>query len=953
MQTKNNRLHHLFSFCTLFAVLMTAILGSPLRLQAATMAQAATGAWDPRFGFVGVEGKVTAMAVAPTGEVYAGGDFTKAGGMAAQHIARWDGHSWQPLGDGVDGSVYAIAIDGTDVYVGGKFTVAGGVNVNGIARWDGAAWSAVGDGTGVIDDYFGTPEAGEVYAILISEDRLYIGGDFISVDGVTANSVAQWDGTTWSALGRGMGELDWDEQFVPQATVYALATDGATLYAGGDFKLADEATANSVAQWDGTSWSALSGGVTLTDGNGEPQKGIVRALAVQNGAIYAGGWFDKAGGKAANHVAVWQNNSWSTLGVGVRAEQYASDAQVNALVVSGNTLYVGGRFVGAGNQNIALLAKWENNGWSAVGAGISNDGYDYVTVLTAGGAGDVYLGGTFRIVGDQRVDNIARWQNDNWRALGNGLLRGEYGDSPATPYAIAVDDADRIYVGGEFVIAGGVRVSNLALWENGAWFNIGSANARVRDLVVVGDDLYVGGEFTQIGGIAANHVARWNRLTEQWSALGAGINDTVYAVAYADGLLYVGGAFKTAGNVTAEDVAYWDGAQWHAFGAKMRIFEVGDRGSEVGTYVNDLLVLGDSVFIAGHFQTIQQGTNTGDLSSFQVVHNVVEWRRSTDTWLWLGDNAKRGVTYGGYSGFSIDANALAVVGNTLYVGGHFDQAGALAASNLARWDMAAEQWVSLNASLGGVEDPEVNALAAYGTDLYVGGKFLSAGNATVNFIAQLDTTTNTWSALDGGVKWYNDRYTAVTAVTAAPSGVYLGGDFDKAGGLSAPGFAHWGGELGGGANVTPEAGGVVNGPNSLQLNFPAGAVAQESIVNVATLPAPQGLPNNQRALYGFRATATTLGGQSVTTFAKPYTLRVAYTDAQLAALGITDPTTLNVAFWNGNAWTPMLPCNGCGVDTVNKTITVVADHFTDFAVIGQGTVVTPGAEQIYLPIVTR
>ena len=119
-----------------------------------------------------------------------------------------------------------------------------------------------------------------------------------------------------------------------------------------------------------------------------------------------------------------------------------------------------------------------------------------------------------------------------------------------------------------------------------------------------------------------------------------------------------------------------------------------------------------------------------------------------------------------------------MVGNTLYVGGHFNQAGGLAASNLTRWDLAAEQWVSLNGSLGGVEDPEVNALAAYGTDLFVGGKFLSAGNATANFIAHLDTKSDTWAALDGGVKWYNDRYTAVTAVaahTATCSGVYARG----------------------------------------------------------------------------------------------------------------------------------------------------------------------------------
>jgi hypothetical protein len=948
-----------FNIFVLFALFVTAVL-APLPVHAAAPTQltptaAAANGWNPRFGMPGVEGKVTAVAVAANGDVYVGGDFTKAGGMAAQHIARWDGRSWHALGDGINGNVTALAVDGTDLYVGGDFEVAGSVTTNGIARWDGANWFTVGDGTGVVDDYFDTPERGDVYAMLIRDGKLYIGGDFVAVDGITANSVAVWDGTTWQAVGSGIGELDWEGKFVPEGEVYALATDGTTLYAGGEFLIAGDVTANSLAQWDGNSWSALGGGVTMTDGNGHPQFGSVRALAVNGGTLYAGGWFDKAGGNAANHIAQWQNNSWHPLGVGVRAEQFAGEPQVRALAVVDNTLYVGGRFVGAGNQNIDLLAQWANNSWTEVGMGIANDDYDYVNVLTPGRQGDLYMGGAFRIVGDQRVDNIAQWHNDGWRTLGSGLLSIEYGDSPANPYAIATDEQGHIFVGGEFAVAGGVRLSNLAMWDGSRWVAIGNANARVRDMVVADGALYVGGEFTQIGELAASHVARLDLNTFTWSTLGAGINDTVYALDYADGILYAGGAFKSAGTVTAEDVAWWDGAAWHAFGSKARIFEVGDRGGEIGTYVNDLKVQGDSVFIAGHFQVIQYGTNTADLSSFQVVHNVVEWQRSTDSWFYLGDAAQRGVTFNGYSGFSVDANQLAIVGNELYVGGSFNQAGGLAASGLARWDMAAQQWVSLNASLGGnTEEAKVLALAAYGADLFVGGNFLSAGNATVNFVGKLDTATDLWSALDGGVKWYNDRYTEVTALAVDANGVYIGGDFDKAGGLSAPGFAHWRGTLDGGANVTPDAGGVVDGPNGLTVNFPAGAVNQASIVNLALLVGvPQPLPTGQAALYSFRGSAATVGGQPVNQFAKAYTLRVPYTAEQLAALGITDPTQLNLLTWNGTAWSGLLPCTGCTIDTANKTVIVTADHFSDFALVGPSTVVTPVAQQIFLPLVAR
>src|SRR5947207_10481011 len=64
-------------------------------------------------------------------DLYAGGYFTNAGGVAANNIAKWDGSSWSALGSGMDGAsprVYAIAVatSGTELYAGGYFTTADG-----------------------------------------------------------------------------------------------------------------------------------------------------------------------------------------------------------------------------------------------------------------------------------------------------------------------------------------------------------------------------------------------------------------------------------------------------------------------------------------------------------------------------------------------------------------------------------------------------------------------------------------------------------------------------------------------------------------------------------------------------------------------------------------------------------------------------------------------------------
>ena len=46
-----------------------------------------------------------------------------------------------------------------------------------------------------------------------------------------------------------------------QLNVYALAVSGSTLYAGGDFTTAGGSAANNIAQWNGSSWSALGSGI--------------------------------------------------------------------------------------------------------------------------------------------------------------------------------------------------------------------------------------------------------------------------------------------------------------------------------------------------------------------------------------------------------------------------------------------------------------------------------------------------------------------------------------------------------------------------------------------------------------------------------------------------------------------------------------------------------------------
>ena len=66
---------------------------------------------------------------------------------------------------------------------------------------------------------------------------------------------------------------------------------------------------------------------------------VVNALAVYNGALYAGGYFSLPGG--TSNIAMWNGTEW--VGVGNSVNNV-----VSAMIVYNGDLYVGGCFTQAG-----------------------------------------------------------------------------------------------------------------------------------------------------------------------------------------------------------------------------------------------------------------------------------------------------------------------------------------------------------------------------------------------------------------------------------------------------------------------------------------------------------------------------------------------------------------------------------------------------------------------------
>ncbi|MBI4578538.1 MAG: hypothetical protein HY718_02480, partial [Planctomycetes bacterium] len=543
---------------------------------AGPVSAASIARWDPATSTwsalgAGVSGTVYAL-TGLNGKLYAGGEFsTLAPVLIIKFVACWDPatSTWSSLGTGVGGveypCVWSLAdLDGK-LYVGGDFTTAGGDAANYLASWDPTTqtWAAAGS------------EDTPVRALVVGEGKLY------AIHVACQGPITSWDPatSTWASVA---GELEGGTAY----SAVALTVLDCKLCAGSDFTTAGELNATGVACWDlaASGWSALGSGID----------GPALAMTALDGRLYTGGRFTIVGGVSASRVASWDpaTSTFSPLWVGIDGTY----PQVSALTALNGKVYAGGKFTYAGVVIANHIACWNpvTSGWTALGTGIDGP-YPEVSALAA--LNDkLYVGGSFTSAGGVSANNVAGWDPvmATWSALDTGT------DDGVTALAVL---NGKLYAGGHFTTAGGTNAQAIACWDpiGQAWSPVGGPLSSgstyslpsVNALAALDGKLYMAGEFTIAGGVSAKNIACWDPTTSAWSALGSGVDEDVYALTAFDGKLYVAGWFATAGGVDAASTAYWDPATqtWSALGA----------GTDES--VEALVALDDTLYAGGHFAT--------------------------------------------------------------------------------------------------------------------------------------------------------------------------------------------------------------------------------------------------------------------------------------------------------------------------------------------------------------
>lgn len=505
-----------------------------------------------------------------------------------------------------------------------------------------------------------------------------------------------------------------DEDFwTTDGPVYAAVETNGVVYIGGAF----------------TQVGSLTGSfVPLNPDTGKVSPPFARVMGWTSTVLADGhgGWF--IAGDFNRVGALQRTNLVHLLADGTVDSfwQGAPNAVPRTLALSGNTLLMGGEFTAVNGQPRRHFACID----ASTGQLLPIDVAVSAPVLAIAVSGKhAYIGGNFMSVAGADRSRLAKID------LTTGTL-----ETWSPVVADALYDTgifllkvfgNRLYVGGDFTRIDGVPRNGAAAYDlvNETllpWRPTPSSFGGVRDLVVMSNAVFIAGSFVQMNAhprVALAAVDLENGDTLPWTA--NVVSGAAHAITATNGTVYVGGDFTglaTGGpaRLAAIDSVTGAATAWNpAPGGRIRTIAVADN----------------RVWVGGDFSLIG-GLSRGGLAAIDL-HG-----KQATAW-------NPGI--GGVEGGS-RVHALAISGDSLFVGGFLHSVGGQSRSGLAAVRLSDGSPLPFNARVGMPSgQPTIHKLAASGTNLFVRGRFEFIGGGTTADFAVVDTTTGTDTGWDSEV----------------------------------------------------------------------------------------------------------------------------------------------------------------------------------------------------------
>ena len=355
--------------------------------------------WDPD-----VKGPVTAMAISGN-TVYAGIRGTNAIGAfdikTGQRPSAWAGFIPTFAIEGFLSRVNAVTVEQGRVYLSGE------VMERLIYALDPVSGAVLSWNPNELDQSVG--DHGD--SIQVLGNVVYVAGKFLVLGGQSRTNLAALDRDTAAAL-------PWDP--APNGRVRSMVISSNLLFVGGEFTKIGGQSCNGLAAID-----LVTGDVTAWDPCGTNQN-TIRLLAVESNKVYVVGTFHQIGGQSRTNLAALDVDTGDATGwnpsMANLPQPPVADVtnQINALAVSGDTVYVGGGLhFPINGSSYPYLGVFPPRGWSVLSqARFTNGNF------------------SFRLLGEEGSNYViqASATLTNWLSVyTNSVANGAFGYSePAT-----------------------------------------------------------------------------------------------------------------------------------------------------------------------------------------------------------------------------------------------------------------------------------------------------------------------------------------------------------------------------------------------------------------------------------------------------------------------------------------------------------------------------------------
>ncbi|MBK8229775.1 MAG: hypothetical protein IPK72_04125 [Candidatus Eisenbacteria bacterium] len=637
---------------------------------------------------------------------------------------------------GADGEILSIQAVDEGLLIGGTFMNIGRTRARHLALWNGSEWQEWHGGTD-----------GAVSALLQRGDSLLVFGAFGHAGGVSARHAAVWRGGVWSALGIG-----------PATQVRAATCAGQTIVTSGVRRRDHNCDDWQFEFWDGTIWTPRA----LPDVTEGARTNVVAMTSFDAQAV-AVTWYCDPG----EEINVFYEDAYPLMGQAwgefeLPQRMYGVDA---AIPYRGEYLVAGGwgpdlrhatvlgdgstwrLFDPPGDRRIDLFAYHDTTLISSSGdapkiafleRGVwvnRSFGAPHVDRLSSDGR-TLYASGRFEAVHGQSAIGLAAWNGEEWHSLGDH----ECGEGANGQVLRVTGFGDRVMVRGSFTRIGKESLAYHAIRRPDGWSQFTRPTHGFTELGALGDKVLALGAVPLPDGGRGETIAWW---TPHASELLGSVEGSIASSLAFDGEIWICGSNLSVrgadgGSAVTGQVAWFDGNSWRA------------EQIAPDLYPAALARVGDEIWVGGGSRAANPG-----------------WvrRRTKQDWETVGPPLPWSV-----SGVSAVGGAPISIGG-LYVPQTDQRFGRLAQWNGSGWVEVAEA------------DSWITCFVSYNGSLIVGGAFSRIGDVLSPGISRWDGTN--WSAMDGGT---NGR---VSSLSENDEGLWVGGDFQLAGGRPAANLALW------------------------------------------------------------------------------------------------------------------------------------------------------------------